>query len=106
MAALKSLSPVLQQLTASGSDLTQSLRIAGTFPFPLGTTLEAVKGDYANLNAFVNLNLTDELCGLNKQLCNVVGKLPLTASQNSRSTSRTPRRSWTPTLIGADGSGG
>jgi phospholipid/cholesterol/gamma-HCH transport system substrate-binding protein len=64
VSSLKSLAPAVEQLTASGSDLVESLRIAGTFPFPLGTTRDFVKGDYANLAADINLNLTDQLCGL------------------------------------------
>jgi phospholipid/cholesterol/gamma-HCH transport system substrate-binding protein len=116
---LKSLAPVLDQLTASGSDLTEALKIAGTFPFPLGTTLSAVKGDYANLNAFVNLNLVDELCGLNKQLCSVLGTLPIgktppgsagngDAATNSSATSSSattsgPSSLLEPTLLGVGG---
>ena len=66
---MKSLSPAVEQLTAAGSNLTKALKIAGTFPFPLGNTLEAVRGDYANLHLFLDLNLSDQLCGLNKALC-------------------------------------
>ena len=63
--ALINLSPALEQLAAAGSNLPKALQVAGTFPFPLGKTLNAVKGDYANLHLFLDLNLTDELCGLN-----------------------------------------
>jgi phospholipid/cholesterol/gamma-HCH transport system substrate-binding protein len=63
------LSPALEQLAAAGSDLPHALRVAGTFPFPLGTTLQAVRGDYANLHLFLDLTLTNELCGINKALC-------------------------------------
>jgi phospholipid/cholesterol/gamma-HCH transport system substrate-binding protein len=69
VSALKSLSPAVEQLTAAGGNLTKALKIAGTFPFPLGNTLQAVRGDYANLHLFLDLNLSDELCGLNKALC-------------------------------------
>ena len=61
---MKSLTPVLRQLTAAGSALPKSLRILGTFPFPLDKTRQFVRGDYANLAAIVNLNLADEVCGL------------------------------------------
>ncbi len=64
VSALKSLTEPVKQLTAAGSDLPKALRIAGTFPFPLGRSTEFVKGDYANLSAVLNLNLTDQLCGL------------------------------------------
>lgn len=61
--SLKNLDPVIRRLTAVGDDLPKSLRIIGTFPFPLGLTRQFVKGDYANLNAIFNLNVTDVLCG-------------------------------------------
>ncbi len=64
VSTLKSLTPVLDQLKAAGSALPESLRILGTFPFPLDKTRQFVKGDYANLAAIVNLNLSDELCSL------------------------------------------
>ena len=64
VSALKSLTEPLKQLTAAGSNLPKALRIAGTFPFPLGTSRQFVKGDYANLSAVLNLNLTDQLCGV------------------------------------------
>lgn len=67
--ALRNLSPALEQLAAAGGDLPKALRVAGTFPFPLGKTLEAVKGDYANLHLFLDLSLTNELCGINAALC-------------------------------------
>jgi len=67
--ALTNLSPALEQLAAAGSDLPKALRIAGTFPFPLGKALEAVRGDYANLHLFLDLSLTNELCGINAALC-------------------------------------
>ena len=41
--------------------------ILGTFPFPLGKSREFVKGDYANLAAYVNLDLSDTLCGIDDQ---------------------------------------
>jgi phospholipid/cholesterol/gamma-HCH transport system substrate-binding protein len=99
--ALKNLSPALQQLTAAGANLPKALRVAGTFPFPLGKTLEAVKGDYANLHLLLNLNLTDELCGVSKGLCLTSGALPLssasTAAQESADTV------FEPTLLGLSG---
>jgi phospholipid/cholesterol/gamma-HCH transport system substrate-binding protein len=63
-ASLVDLDPVLTALNGASADIPNALKIAGTFPFPLGKTLEFVKGDYANLNAFLNLNLSDQLCGV------------------------------------------
>ncbi len=62
--SLKALDPVVRALTGAGDALPGALRIAGTFPFPLGLSRQFVRGDYANLDAFVNLNLNDELCAL------------------------------------------
>ncbi len=107
--ALKSLAPSLEQLTAAGSDLPQSLKIALTFPFPLGTTLNAVKGDYANLHAYVNLDLTSEICGAlatvdkNGALCKLAGKIHLPLSQSSTPLSTDSAGVMEPILIGAGG---
>ena len=98
-AALKSLAPALEQLTAAGSNLPQALKIALTFPFPVGTTLQAVKGDYANLNAYINLSLRDELCGISTDICKLAGKLPLPLASSSRSLDSNAVQQ--PTLIGA-----
>ncbi len=99
--SLKSLAPALEQLTASGSDLVNALKIGGTFPFPLGTTLQAVRGDYANLHLFLDLNLTNELCGLNRALCDAVKG----AQPNSAATRALPQPNAVsePTLIGTGG---
>jgi phospholipid/cholesterol/gamma-HCH transport system substrate-binding protein len=99
VSSLKSLAPAVEQLTASGSNLVEALKIAGTFPFPLKTTLEAVKGDYANLAFYLDLNLSDELCGVNQQLCGVVKKV----APQSDSTHRLPSAVTRPTLIGTGG---
>jgi len=93
--SLKSLAPAVEQLTASGSNLVNSLKIAGTFPFPLKNTLKAVRGDYANLGAYVDLNLSDQLCGVNAQLCGVVKSV----TPQSQSTTPLTR----PGLVGAGG---
>jgi phospholipid/cholesterol/gamma-HCH transport system substrate-binding protein len=100
-AALKSLAPSLEQLTAAGSDLPQSLKIGLTFPFPIGTTLNAVKGDYANLHAYVDLSLSDEICAISADLCKVVSKLPL--SQAARPLTSEASTAIAPRLIGAGG---
>jgi phospholipid/cholesterol/gamma-HCH transport system substrate-binding protein len=96
--SLKSLRPVLVQLTAAGSGLPRSLKILGTFPFPLGTTRQIIKGDYANLDATVDFNLTSELCGLIK--CNTPthgGNAVTTSPASSTGTQLEPM------LVGAGG---
>jgi phospholipid/cholesterol/gamma-HCH transport system substrate-binding protein len=75
VSSLKSLAPVLESLTASGSDLPAAFKILLTFPFPLGATKDFVKGDYANLNIFLDFTLGNELCGLNLPGLCPVGKL-------------------------------
>jgi phospholipid/cholesterol/gamma-HCH transport system substrate-binding protein len=102
VSALKSLSPAVEQLTAAGSNLTKALKIAGTFPFPLGNTLEAVRGDYANLHLFLDLNLSDQLCGLNKALCT---KLPGENTSSSNSQQQLPQSNSAsePALLGVGG---
>ncbi|HEY2296270.1 MAG TPA: MCE family protein [Jatrophihabitans sp.] len=99
VSALKSLAPAVEQLTASGSNLVSALKIAGTFPFPLKTTLNAVKGDYANLAFYLDLNLSDELCAVNQQLCGVVRQ----AKTQSSSTRALPSAVTRPTLVGTGG---
>jgi phospholipid/cholesterol/gamma-HCH transport system substrate-binding protein len=73
--SLKSLAPVLESLTATGSDLPAAFKILLTFPFPLGATTDFAKGDYANLNIFLDLNLSNELCGINIPALCQLGKL-------------------------------
>ncbi len=99
VASLKDLAPAVEQLTASGSNLVSALKIAGTFPFPLKKTLQAVKGDYANLAFYLNLNLSDELCGVNAQLCGVAK----TVLPQSAGTRALPSAMTRPTLVGTGG---
>lgn len=105
--ALKSLDPVLAQLTAAGSDLPNALRIAGTFPFPLGKTRDFVKGDYANLSMILNLNLSDELCGvLGNQIKALCTSVPVPGSSSAKSTALTgthasSTQAMTPLILGA-----
>jgi phospholipid/cholesterol/gamma-HCH transport system substrate-binding protein len=99
VASLKDLAPAVEQLTAAGSNLVGALKIAGTFPFPLKKTLEAVHGDYANLAFYLNLNLSDELCGVNKQLCGVVKQV----TPQSAGTHSLPSTLTGPSLVGTGG---
>jgi phospholipid/cholesterol/gamma-HCH transport system substrate-binding protein len=100
VSSLKSLSPALTELAKSGQDLPKALKIAGTFPFPVGKTREIIKGDYANLALFLDLNLSNELCGLNKLLCNIV---PTSSSQTQLSTDSGSADPLQATLIGVGG---
>lgn len=63
VSSLKALDPVVTRLAESGANFPKALRIAGTFPFPLGLSRTFIRGDYANLDAVFDLSLTDQLCG-------------------------------------------
>jgi phospholipid/cholesterol/gamma-HCH transport system substrate-binding protein len=104
VSSLKALDPVVTRLAAAGSDFPKALRIMGTFPFPLGLTRQIIRGDYANLDAVLNLSLTDQLCGvlpppLGTIFCNLPG------SQNSKQAATTPSGKkaspLSPMLVGA-----
>ncbi len=100
VSGLKTLSPILQSLTAASDNIPKALQIMLTFPFPIGDTRRFVKGDYANLNAIINFNLSDQLCGVNKALCTLSKVMPSSsggASTNSAGSTQLP------TLIGAGG---
>ena len=100
VSSLKSLSPALEQLEASGSDLPKALKIAGTFPFPLGKSRDIIKGDYANLNMFLDLNLSNELCGISSALCNL---LPSSDAQTPLTADSAGTQQLRPGLLGASG---
>lgn len=55
-ANLANLAPVLQTLADTGADLTESLKIIASFPFPLKNLDNAIKGDYLNL--FMTVDVT------------------------------------------------
>lgn len=82
VSSLKALQPALVQLKNSGDFLPKSLRILGTFPFPLGKTRELVRGDYANLAATLDANVGETLCqGTNNTLgpilCSLLKGIPV-----------------------------
>lgn len=54
---LKSLQPVLRQLAAAGSNLPKAFQLLFTFPFT-DKAVQGIKGDYTNLYAKADLNLT------------------------------------------------
>ncbi|MER7562937.1 MCE family protein [Streptomyces sp. NPDC097941] len=58
VANLKQLRPILQQLNTAGDDLPNSLELLTTYPFPRNA-LDAVRGDYVNLDITADLDLSD-----------------------------------------------
>ncbi|MDT4914772.1 MAG: phospholipid/cholesterol/gamma-HCH transport system substrate-binding protein [Pseudonocardiales bacterium] len=110
VSSLKALDPVVTRLAAAGSDFPKALRIMGTFPFPLGVTRQIIRGDYANLDAVVNLSLTDQLCGaLPAPLGTIFCNLPLgsanskqtSAAGSKKATNATKASPLSPMLVGA-----
>jgi phospholipid/cholesterol/gamma-HCH transport system substrate-binding protein len=107
--SLKALDPVVTRLAAAGNDFPQSLRILGTFPFPLGLSRQFIRGDYANLDAVFDLSLTDQLCGLlpppiGTIFCNLPGSINSKQSTSSKSAKQSNGSSASrlaPMLIGA-----
>jgi phospholipid/cholesterol/gamma-HCH transport system substrate-binding protein len=49
---------VLESLANAGPDLTRSLSLLATYPWPNETLLNWVRGDYANLTAIIDLTLS------------------------------------------------
>jgi phospholipid/cholesterol/gamma-HCH transport system substrate-binding protein len=100
--SLKALDPVVTRLAAAGSDFPNSLKIAATFPFPLGLSRTFIRGDYANLDAVFDLSLTDQLCGLlPPPLGTVFCNLPGSANhpQKSQSAGATSQSNSDPTRL-------
>ncbi|WP_072687005.1 MCE family protein [Rhodococcus marinonascens] len=54
-ANLRNLTPVLRELANSGSALTEVLTLMLTYPFPMKTMDDAIKGDYANLMMMIDM---------------------------------------------------
>ncbi|WP_328858332.1 MCE family protein [Williamsia herbipolensis] len=57
-ADLAALPPILGSLADSGKSLTESTRYLLTYPFPIDTYANAVRGDYANGEVTLDLRLT------------------------------------------------
>ena len=86
VADLKALTPTLQQLTNAGSSLPNALQILLTFPFTDYAT-QGIRGDYENLFAKINLNLTDVLTNLGRSRQNpLAGLLPGTSGLTGGTT--------------------
>lgn len=56
-ASLRDLRPALKAIADSGPALVGSLQEIPTVPFPLNTFQKTFRGDYSNLNAFIDLTL-------------------------------------------------
>ncbi|MFD8498615.1 MCE family protein [Amycolatopsis sp. NPDC059657] len=77
VADLKALLPTLQKLGEAGSNLPKALELLLTFPFA-DSAYDAVKGDYFNLYAKVDLNLNEILANLGRSRQNPLdGVLPV-----------------------------
>lgn len=93
---LQQLQPTLQALADAGTNLPKSFKLLLTYPFPVGKTLEFVRGDYANLNVFLDFNLDENLCGISKLFCGLnlsgAGKsgTPPAAKSSSQSSQSGP----------------
>jgi phospholipid/cholesterol/gamma-HCH transport system substrate-binding protein len=98
VSSLQALNPSLVQLTQAGGNLPKALKILGTFPFPVGPTTQFVRGDYANLHLFLNLNLQDQLCALASLGCPTTSK---PASARSAPLSVDSAQNLPPMLIGS-----
>jgi phospholipid/cholesterol/gamma-HCH transport system substrate-binding protein len=55
---LRNLAPVLHSLADAGPDMTRSLSLLATYPWPNETLENWVRGDYANLTGIIDLTLS------------------------------------------------
>ncbi|MGU3497770.1 MCE family protein [Mycobacterium sp. C31M] len=58
VAELKNVGPVLESLADAGPNMTRSLSMLTTYPFPNETLENWMRGDYANMTAIVDLTLS------------------------------------------------
>jgi phospholipid/cholesterol/gamma-HCH transport system substrate-binding protein len=72
VANLKALQPILTKLVEAGQNLPNALRILLTYPFP-DYAGNVIKGDYANVEATVDLNLDTLLENMNNSSQPVIG---------------------------------
>jgi phospholipid/cholesterol/gamma-HCH transport system substrate-binding protein len=96
VANLKALKPTLTQLTRAGDDLPNSLRLLLSFPFPDNAASGAIKGDYANLHATLDLDLAELL----KQNAVALGSGGLSGLPSLPSLPGLPTQPALPTLPG------
>ncbi len=74
IADLKALTPTLQQLSASGSNLPNALQLLLTFPFS-DQAVAGIRGDYANLFGTIDLNLQNVLENLSRSKQNPLSSI-------------------------------
>jgi phospholipid/cholesterol/gamma-HCH transport system substrate-binding protein len=55
---LNDVGPLLESLANAGPDLTRSLGMLSTYPFPKATLDKWIRGDYANITAVIDLTLS------------------------------------------------
>ncbi|MFC3451720.1 MCE family protein [Amycolatopsis speibonae] len=72
VANLRALQPTLKKLTEAGQDLPTALRILLTYPFP-DYAGNVIKGDYANVEAKIDLNLDTFLENMNNSSQPIIG---------------------------------
>lgn len=92
VADLKALAPVLQQLQRAGDDLPKVLETVLSFPFP-DEVLEAVHGDWVNLDVLVDLSpltLLGNITGDDEVLGDVPGLLGGSAKPKPAPTTAPP----------------
>jgi phospholipid/cholesterol/gamma-HCH transport system substrate-binding protein len=108
VADLRALLPTLQKLGQAGSDLPKSLELLFTYPFT-DSAINAVKGDYFNLYANIDLNLKDVLDNLSKSRQNpLTGLVPDGLAGGSSSAPPLPLAApadTRPTTAGGSGGG-
>lgn len=76
IANLEALLPTLRQLAEAGADLPKALEILITFPF-VDQAVKAVKGDYFNLYATIDLDLENILSNLGRSRQGALQRLPV-----------------------------
>ena len=91
-ANLAQLRPVLTGLVAAGKALPDSLPLFVSFPFPITTLDNAVKGDYMNLFVTVDLSLQSLQDDFLKQIP-ILGSLPLSTIGQAKNPLTAPLRS-------------
>ena len=105
IADLRSLQPILSQLTAAGKDLPNALELLTTYPFPRTVALPnnkgGIRGDYANLYVTVDGSVTNALGNLTGGLPIPLPTLP--AVPGSKGGTPVPIPQPTPGLPGVGG---
>lgn len=96
---LRSLRPVLKDLAEAGSDVTNSLKYFLTVPFPVNTTSNMVRGDYANLFMTFDVSpqaLADSFLGVGRAGPAFESGNPLTSPLGPSPSEVAPRTGLTP----------